>query len=191
MMELRVLSVLEVNRLLDQPDCRSQSGRRDRAFLAVMVMGGLRIGEACKLRADEVYVEGGVTRLTFTGKGGKMRTVTLPQVAAHYLRRHMDDLWPTVQYIFHGRNWHKPMTTRGGYKIVALTRDAAGLPSWVHPHSLRHTFATLLMRGTSGDLQTVQRTLGHSNINTTAKHYAAWDRHACDRAATALEGVLA
>lgn len=190
-MTVKVLTKDEVERLLAVPDLRTRNGRRDLAFLSVMALGGLRIQEACTLRRDEVSDEGGVMRLTFTGKGRKLRTVTLPSRAAEAVRRTLHDFRrkPT-EYVFHGRSHLKPMSVRGGRYIADQCFERARLEAWVHPHSLRHTCATMLLRATNGDMRTVQRTLGHASPATTAKHYDGWDSTDTDRAAAALERYL-
>ncbi len=190
-MAVQVLDKTEVTRLLNTPDLRTRHGKRNRALLAVMVLGGLRIAEATNLCYKDVVVQGKTTRLTFTGKGGKRRTVTLPPKAAQALHEHMARS-PEVVYVFqaHDTNRLAPLSTRGARHAVTQCFKSAGLPDWVHPHSLRHTCATMILRATGGDMRTAQRTLGHSNPATTAKYYDGWDSTDSDRAANALEKYL-
>lgn len=189
-MPVKVLTKDEVTRLLDAPDLRTRHGRRDRALLAVMALGGLRIAEAAGLRRQDVAVQDGVTRLTFDGKGGKRRTVTLPRLAADALHdalaRH------TSEWCFpgHDRQYTAPLSPRGARFVATRCFTAAGLPEWVHPHSLRHTCATFMLRATNGDMRTVQRTLGHASPATTAKFYDGYDSTDSDRAAAAMERYL-
>lgn len=186
-MAVQVLSRDEVTRLLDVPDLRTRHGRRDRALLAVMALGGLRIAEAAGLRRENVAVQDGVTRLTFDGKGGKRRTVTLPSLAADALRDAMEH--STSPFVFPGR-CGAALSPRGARFAVTRCFSAAGLPEWTHPHSLRHTCATMLLRATNGDMRTVQRTLGHSSPATTAKFYDGYNSTDSDRAAAAMERYL-
>jgi len=153
-----------------------------------MVLGGLRIAEACGLRRDEVFEHDGALRLTFNGKGNKLRTVTLPTVAADALRATLAD--HTKPYCFPTVHAGTRLSVRGGRFVAAQCFTAAGLPEWVHPHSLRHTCATLLLRATNGDIRTVQRTLGHASPETTSRHYDGWNSTDSDRAAAALERYL-
>jgi integrase len=176
---LQVLTDEQVNALVNVPDLRTRQGRKDRAFLSILAYGGLRIQEACSLRRDEVRVEGDRVRLTFAGKGGKTRTVSLPQRAVSGLVKHMQS--HTSPYVFTGRGG-LPMTPNGGYKVVERNAIQAGLPSWVHPHTLRHSYGTKLMRET-GDIFLVSRVLGHANMQTTARFYLAFDQSYADRAA--------
>lgn len=173
-----ILSDEQVTALVNAPDLRTRQGRRDRAFLSVMAYGGLRIAEACNLRRDEVQPAGDLVRLTFAGKGGKTRTVSLPQKAASGLLRYMQS--HTSAYVFPGRDG--PIKPRGGSYVVQRAVEDAGLPGWIHPHALRHYYGSKLMRET-GDLFLVSRVLGHSNMNTTARFYLAFDPSYADRAA--------
>jgi integrase/recombinase XerC/integrase/recombinase XerD len=74
------------------------------------------------------------------------------------------------------------MTPNGGYKVVERNGIKGGLPEWLHPHALRHYYGTKLMRET-GDIFLVSRVLGHSNMQTTARYYLAFDASYADRAA--------
>ena len=177
---LQVLTDEQITSLVNAPDLRTRQGRKDRALLGIMAYGGLRIQEACSLKRSEVHQVGDLVRLTFAGKGGKTRTVTLPQRAVSGLLRYMQS--HTSPYVFPGR-YGPPMTPRGAYQVVLRNAQAAGLPDWVHPHTLRHSYGTKLMRET-GDIFLVSRVLGHSNMQTTARYYLAFDASYADRAAT-------
>lgn len=176
---LKVLTDEQIEALINAPDLRTRQGRKERAFLSLLAFGGLRIQEVCSLRRDEVHVVGDLIRLTFAGKGGKTRTVTLPRRAVSDVVRHLST--HSSPYVFPGR-YALPITPNGGYKIVERNVMAAGLPSWVHPHTLRHSYGTKLMRET-GDIFLVSRVLGHSKIDTTARYYLAFDPSYADRAA--------
>lgn len=178
---LRILTKDEINTLVTAPDWRTTTGRRDKALLLLMAQGGLRIAEVCALRVSEVMVDGDLTRITFSGKGGKTRTVSLPPVAAKALQAVMSKRIGE-EFIFAGVNQHKALTPRGARWIFYKYRDSSHLGKDVHPHSLRHTYATMLMRA-SGNLFMVQRVLGHSSPATTAKYYLAWNNRDADEAA--------
>ena len=187
-MTVPVLTKDEVTRLLNVPSSRTAVGRRDRALLSVMALGGLRIAEAVGLKRDNVHEHDGVTRLTFSGKGDKMRTVTLPQKAADALRRSLADHSHPHCFLSADHGW--PLSVRGGRYVADKCFSAAGLADWVHPHTLRHSCATMLLRATNGDIRTVQRTLGHASPETTAKFYDGWNSTDSDRAAAALERFM-
>ena len=74
------------------------------------------------------------------------------------------------------------MAVRSGYDVVVRSAQAANLPAWVHPHTLRHSYATKLIRAT-GDVFLVSRVLGHSNMQTTARYYLSYDATYADKAA--------
>ena len=187
-MHPRVLTPTEVTRLLNAPDLRSKWGRRDRTLLSLMALGGLRIAEATSLTRESVLVDGGITRLTFTGKRNKLRTVTLPRVAATALHSTLRDFPGSTIFYSHSRM--KTLGVRGARKVAQSYFNACGFEEWVHPHSLRHTCATTLLRATNGDMRTVQRTLGHTSPQTTARYYDGWDSRDSDRAARAMDGVF-
>lgn len=187
---LQVLTDEQREKLLNAPDHRTRLGRRDRALLAVLLYGGLRIAEVCGLRQDNIIREEGRTRLVFSGKGSKTRTVTLPLRAVSLLEMHQTG--NTTAFVFPGRVHSekgacmKPLTTRAAYNIVIGAAQKAGLPAWVHPHSTRHSYATSLLRKTH-DIELVQKVLGHSDIRTTAKYYIGHDPRAADRAAEVFD----
>ena len=127
-------------------------------------------------------------RITFVGKGAKRRTVTLPRVAAAALHATLKD-FPGPHVFYSRDNVLKPLSTRGGRWVAQSYFDRLGFEAWVHPHSLRHTCATMLLRAT--DIRTVQRTLGHSSPTTTSAFYDGWDSTDADRAAEKMDEVFA
>lgn len=179
---LNVLTDRQITALVSAPDSRTRLGKRDSALLHVLAYGGLRIAEACGLKRGEVEVMDGRTRLTFAGKGSRVRTVSLPPPAvealACWLKMHRSP------YVFPGRGG--PLSTRAGRDVMMLWAEKVGLPGWVHPHSLRHSYGSKLMRST-GDLFLVSRVLGHANVNTTSKYYLSYDASYADRAAKVFE----
>ena len=162
------LGVEEVDRLLAQPDGTRPSGARDRAMLELLYASGLRVSELVALPASAVDARLGIVRVR--GKGGKERIVPVGQRAQEALgaylagaraallrKRQSRDLFVTPR--------GKRMTRQGFWKLLARYAAAAGLRD-VHPHTLRHSFAThLLERG--ADLRAVQEMLGHADIATT------------------------
>jgi len=183
-----VLRPPQVRRLLDAPDRRRPRGRRDAALLAAMVLGGLRVHEAVRLTRDNVQDEGGRLRLVFAGKGGRLRTITLPTTGARLLRGALADERAHPHWVFAGR-WNEHLSVRSAQQVVKKWLREAGLPSTFHAHSLRHTFASTLMRAT-GDLFVTQRVLGHASPATTSKYYLAFSTRDADAAAGAVEQAL-
>lgn len=184
----KVLRPTQVVTFLATPDRRTHKGRRDAALLGLMVLGGLRVHEACKLTRDAVQEECGKLRLLFAGKGGSIRTVTLPSTAARLLRVWMADPRAGRWWVFDGRRGEH-LSIRAAQDVVKEVGVAAGLPRWLHAHSLRHTFGSTIMRRT-GNLFLAQRVLGHASPTTTTRYYLAFSPRDADEAALAMEGAL-
>lgn len=184
----QVLRPQQIKALLGVPDRRTWLGRRDAALLATMLLAGLRVHEAVKLRRDAVQEEHGKLRLVFAGKGGRVRTVTLPPTGARLLRGWLADPKAHPHWVFPGRR-NEHLSIRAAQDIVYKRCRQAGLPGWLHAHSLRHTFASTLMRAT-GDLFVTQRVLGHASPATTSKYYLAFSARDADEAAEAIEVAL-
>ncbi len=164
----RPLTEEQVLRLLDAPDPKTPRGLRDRAMLSLMYSSGLRVSELIALTHDDIDGVRGV--LAAYGKGGKRRLVPMGEVAWSHLQAHLA-AQPAPRrggqsaFVFHGPSG-KPWTRQMVWKLVARHARSAGLPGRVHPHRLRHSFATHLLAG-GADLRTVQTLLGHSDIVTT------------------------
>jgi integrase/recombinase XerD len=164
----RPLSEEQVLRLLDMPDATTPRGLRDRAMLSLMYASGLRVSELLGLKLRDVDLARGV--LAAFGKGSKRRLVPVGEVALRHLEAHLKAQPPARRasaegWVFHRPNG-KPWTRQMVWKLVARYARGAGIPGRVHPHRLRHSFATHLLTG-GADLRTVQTLLGHADIVTT------------------------
>lgn len=173
----RALSEAEVLRLLESPNVSKLRGLRDRAMLSVAYAAGLRVSEVVALRLSDLDLERGV--VSALGKGEKRRLVPLGEVALEHLEaylkaRELDAAsnerakrakGPERALVFLGPSG-KALTRQAFWKIVGRYARAAGVPSHVHPHRLRHSFATHLLSG-GADLRSVQTLLGHQNVTTT------------------------
>jgi integrase/recombinase XerD len=158
----------EVERLLDAPD-DTPLGIRDRALLELLYATGLRVSELLSLRITDVDLENRVLRVY--GKGSKERLVPFGEMARIALIRYMKESRPLLAlkginpYLFLNRRGER-LSRVGFWKILRKYAKMAGIFSKVHPHILRHTFAThLLLRGC--DLRSLQELLGHSSPATT------------------------
>jgi integrase/recombinase XerC len=165
----------ETETLLEQPDAGDALGRRDRAFLELLYATGLRVGELVSLDWRDVDMEGRVLRVL--GKGGKERMVPFGRPAAAALRAWLVD-WEELRGAEHGREATEPvflnhrggrLTDRSVRRLLDRYTTSAGLAGGVHPHTLRHTFATHLLEG-GADLRAIQELLGHSSLATTQKY---------------------
>ena len=139
---------------------------RDRAIAEVLYGCGLRVSELCALALDDVQWASGILRVT--GKGGKERQVPVHATAVAALERWRDEgraklmtsESPSAALFFNRRG--KILTPRDVRRVL----DARIAHGHIHPHALRHTFATHLLEG-GADLRVVQELLGHSNLTTT------------------------
>jgi integrase/recombinase XerD len=175
----RTLSPAEAERLVDAASGTTPRAMRDRALVELLYGAGLRVSEAVGLVKAAVDLEGRIVRVV--GKGGKERLVPLGRPAAEALRRYLALGRPHLDHR------HRPdlflnarggaLTRSGAFLILRKLADRAGLePGRVHPHLLRHSFATHLLEG-GADLRSVQEMLGHSDLATTERYTHVSDRH--------------
>jgi integrase/recombinase XerD len=163
----RPLAQNEMLRLIETPDVSTLRGLRDRAMLSVAYAAGLRVSELVGLTLGDVDLRRGV--VSVLGKGNKRRLVPLGEVAlAHleeYLAARAGEAQAAKATIFLSPRGG-PLTRQGFWKIVGQYARAAGIAARVHPHRLRHSFATHLLAG-GADLRSVQTMLGHAHVVTT------------------------
>ena len=158
----------EVGRLLAAPGISKPLGMRDKAILEVLYSSGVRLSEIHGLDMEHVSLETGELRVR--GKGSKQRIVLLGKPAVGALGLYFQAARPQLQgdgtpAIFLNRYGGR-LSRRGIEKIVRRYALLASTRPGVHPHTLRHTFATHLMEG-GADLRVVQELLGHSTPATT------------------------
>ncbi|MDX1500907.1 MAG: tyrosine recombinase XerC [Thermoanaerobaculia bacterium] len=168
----RHLRPAEIEALLDSVEGDEPLDRRDRALLEMLYATGLRVGELVSLEWGDVDLRGRVLRVL--GKGGKERMVPFGRLAAdrlaawrevwHRVRREGADGEPLWLNQRGGR-----LTDRSVRRILDRRVADASLASGVHPHTLRHTFATHLLEG-GADLRAIQELLGHSSLSTTQRY---------------------
>jgi integrase/recombinase XerD len=164
------LSVEDIERLLAQPEGETPLVLRDRALLELAYGSGLRVSELVGLERERLALGG--LAVTVAGKGNKERTVPFGRSAQRALRAYLERGRPLLcRNERHGRVF---VNARGGslgrmgfWKILRGHARAAGLATQVHPHALRHSFATHLLQG-GADLRVVQELLGHASVTTTA-----------------------
>ncbi|MCL4400022.1 tyrosine-type recombinase/integrase [Patescibacteria group bacterium] len=165
--DIEVLSYEELERLLSSPKGSGLRVLRDKAVLETLFSTGLRLSELCNLTR---FIDLKRGEISVRGKGDKIRVVFLSKraIAAieDYLKARQDALEPLfVSLNKKGRVIDK-ITPRSVERLVSFYARKAGIPKKVHPHELRHSFATdLLING--ADLRSVQALLGHANISTT------------------------
>jgi integrase/recombinase XerD len=174
----RTLSPAEVERLLDAAAGTTPRALRDRALAELLYGAGLRVSEAVSLDRQSVDLENRLVRCL--GKGNKERVVPIGREAVDALRRYLSRGRPflerrTLQELFLNANGGA-LTRAGVFVILRRLADKAGLaPERIHPHLLRHSFATHLLEG-GADLRAVQEMLGHADLATTELYTHVSDR---------------
>lgn len=165
----QVLSIEEVDVLLQQPDSSTSLGLRDAAFLELLYATGLRASEIISLALNDINLEAGY--LIASGKGSKERLIPIGEVAQNLIKKYLKNSRPTLlknkqsHHLFTTRSG-KSMTRQGFWKLIKKYALATGIRKKITPHTLRHSFAThLLERG--ADLRSVQMMLGHADISST------------------------
>ncbi len=162
-----VLSETQVEALLAAPDVSTPLGLRDKAMIELLYAAGLRVSELVGLRLGQLRLDAGF--LVAFGKGSKERVVPVGEAAEAWLLRYLREVRPELargrpETVFVNR-FGDPMTRQGFWKVLGGYGRAAGVPD-VHPHVLRHSFATHLLEH-GADLRAVQMMLGHADISTT------------------------
>lgn len=166
----KVLSLEEIERLLQAPDLSQPLGFRDRTMLELLYATGLRVSELIALRLENLNLSLGLLRVV--GKGGKERIVPVGEVALEFLEKYLQEVRPLLlgtkskDFLFLNRRG-APLTRQRCWQIIKGYALQAGLdPSKISPHILRHSFATHLLEG-GADLRALQVMLGHSSLITT------------------------
>ena len=162
-----VLSLEEVEAIMESVDTKTPAGGRDRAILEVLYGCGLRVSEAVDLRISRIFFDEGF--LSVIGKGDKQRIVPLGEVAADALKAWIDVRWPSEQdfsdFVFLNKSG-RPLSRVSMFNLVKKQALAAGVTKEISPHTFRHSFATHLIEN-GADLRAVQEMLGHESILTT------------------------
>lgn len=175
----RVLSLAQIETLLEQPDLDKPTGLRDRAMLEMAYGAGLRVSELCGLTLESLHERERI--VVIRGKGDKRRVVPYGRHAAKAMARYLDRGRPELAkgraqpHVFlnhHGR----PISRIGFFKNLKAHAASAGITREVSPHILRHSFATHLLEG-GAELRYVQELLGHSDISTTQIYTHVDTRH--------------
>ena len=164
-----VLSVDEIDHILETIDVSAREGQRNRAMLEVLYSCGLRVSELVSLRISDIYPDEEFIRVE--GKGSKQRLVPISQKALHEIRNYMEYRGELVvqkgseDILFLNRRGAK-MTRVMVFYIVKKQAELAGIRKVISPHTFRHSFATHLLEG-GANLRAIQEMLGHEKITTT------------------------
>ncbi len=176
--QVEVLASSDLQQLLDAPlKNRKDASRlpltalRDKTILELFFSTGLRVSELCNLQRSDVSIKR--DDFTVRGKGRKLRIVFLSPMARQWLGEYLRTRSDASPYLFvrydraaKAAAELKPLTARSVQRLVAYYAKAAGLTKHVHPHMLRHGFATDLLQN-GANIRAVQEMLGHASITTT------------------------
>jgi tyrosine recombinase XerC len=162
------LSQEETTRLVEAPDITKSAGQRDRAFLELLYASGLRVSELTGLDITQVNLE--TREIRVWGKGAKERIVLIGEPAARALTTYLEQGRPKLNKrggnaVFLNQDGGR-LTVRSVQSLVQSYARLVGIDKGVHPHMVRHTFATHLLNG-GADLRVVQELLGHASLSTT------------------------
>lgn len=163
-----LISLEEVEALLDAPNIEKDDELRDRAMLELMYASGLRVSELLNVKRGDVDLK--LNIVTVMGKGGKQRKIPFGEYASDYIAKYINDVRSRninskSSYLFLSK-YGEPLSRQYFFKQIKKYAMIAGIKGNISPHTLRHCFATHLLNN-GADLRVVQEMLGHSNIATT------------------------
>ncbi len=165
----KVLSLEEIERLLNACNLNTFLGYRDRTMLELLYATGLRVSELVNLKLENLNLELGLVRVL--GKGAKERLVPIGDYALNFLKVYLEEIRPkfvtfkSKNFVFLNRRG-APLTRQRFWQIIKEYAEKCGLKEKVSPHVIRHSFATHLLQG-GADLRALQMMLGHSSLSTT------------------------
>jgi integrase/recombinase XerD len=172
----------EVDSLLREPrKYESPEAVRDAAMLELMYATGMRVTELVSLNMDSLHTDPPPAWVRCLGKGSKERTIPVHEHAVEAMMTYLDDGRPALlknrphQALFVNRRGER-LTRQGFWLILKGYAKSAGIESHVTPHTLRHSFATHLLRG-GASVRDVQELLGHANVSTTQVYTQLADEH--------------
>jgi integrase/recombinase XerC len=161
------LTVEEAKRLVESPDISQPQGQRDRALLELLYASGMRVSELVNINMEQINLA--TNEIRVWGKGSKERVVLIGEPAAQALQNYISE---GRRQMLAGKKNNALFVNRYGERILArrvqkiLMKYARNINKKVHPHILRHTFATHLLDG-GADLKVVQELLGHADLSST------------------------
>ena len=163
-----VLSIEEVEAIIESVDTSSWQGMRNRALLEILYGCGLRVSEAVSLKISCLYFDEGFIRVI--GKGDKERLVPVGEMAADavnaYLEHRPAPCDQTSDDLVFLNRFGSSLSRQSVFKMIKAQALAAGVRKEISPHTFRHSFATHLVEN-GADLRVVQEMLGHESITTT------------------------
>jgi integrase/recombinase XerD len=165
-----VLSLAEIDKMIQAIDMSAAEGQRNRAIIETLYGCGLRVSELVNLKISDLQPQAEFIRIT--GKGNKQRLVPVGRQALKHIQLYMATSRKTLparkgyeDTLFLNR-FGRQLSREMVFTIIKALSKAAGIKKTVSPHTLRHSFATHLMEG-GADLRAIQEMLGHESITTT------------------------
>ena len=165
-----VLSVEEIDKIIDSIDLSSSEGQRNRAIIETLYSCGLRVSELCNLKLSDLYLKEGFIKVE--GKGSKQRLVPISRSAIDeielylYVRNQIDIKPGFEDFLFVSILRKKNLSRIMVFHIVKELAEKAGITKVISPHTFRHSFATHLLEN-GANLRVIQTMLGHEEIGTT------------------------
>ncbi|WP_096201059.1 site-specific tyrosine recombinase XerD [Bacillus sp. FJAT-45350] len=165
----KVLTMKEVEALLDSADGNTSFDIRNKAMLEILYATGIRVSELCSLQLEDMHLNMGFIRCD--GNGKKERIIPIGNIANQIVLQYINEARPellkkknhNILFVNHHGN---PLSRQGFWKVLKKLSIKANIEKELTPHTLRHSFATHLLEN-GADLRAVQEMLGHADISTT------------------------
>tara|TARA_Y100000590_G_scaffold50563_1_gene53307 strand:- start:1455 stop:2372 length:918 start_codon:yes stop_codon:yes gene_type:complete len=165
-----VLSVEEINMILESIDTDTSNGLRDRSIISILYSCGIRVSELIDLNLTHIYLDENMIRVF--GKGNKERLIPIGSKAKIDLIEYLDNIRPKLSRktdskgVLYLSNRGKQLSRKTIWNLINVATSKVDISKNISPHTFRHSFATHLLEG-GADLRIVQELLGHSSISTT------------------------
>lgn len=165
-----VLSILEIEKILAEPQVDDKLGLRDKTIMELFYACGTRVSELINLKVNDLFLDDEIIRVF--GKGSKERLIPIGSSAIKWIGEYLKKSRPLLMKKSKSENnlflnsRGLKLSRMGVWKIIERYVKQSGLDKDVHPHTFRHSFATHLLEG-GADLRAVQEMLGHADISTT------------------------
>ena len=164
-----VLTELEIEKLIKSFDIKENFGQRNRTIIEVLYGTGIRVSELVNLKLSNIFFKESIIKII--GKGNKERFVPLGKIASNEIRKYLkirdnsiiDSKFSDIVFL---NRYGRGLTRSMIFKIISDSYKRIGLDKKISPHTLRHSFATHLLKN-GADLRTIQIILGHESITTT------------------------
>ena len=190
--ETEFLTEEEAQAILRVPDRRTLQGKRDYAILLTLLTTGLRKAEICSLKVEDLKTYRNQAVIDVIGKGKRFRRIPLKAETLLTIKDYLkatgngtDPAHPLFQTLGkHGPYQERDLTPKAVDCLIKSTAKRALIQKRIHPHVMRHTFATTLLDN-GNDLRTVQALMGHSHIRTTERYLHSND----DRKVEAIQSL--